>query len=79
MTALGIADMHGKDGRGWPQVVLGALAAYVVYFAVRSALQTSGFIAQAYAMYHCVISVMHFLRAKDFVPDIIRRCVACIV
>lgn len=35
MTALGIADMHGKEAAGWPQLVLAALAAYVVYFAVR--------------------------------------------
>ncbi|CAL8465629.1 g5165 [Coccomyxa elongata] len=43
MTALGIADMHGRDGRGWPQIVLGLLTAYVVYFAaVCMRMQSAG-------------------------------------
>jgi len=34
MTALGLADMHGMDGRGVPQLILAGLSAYLVYFAV---------------------------------------------
>ena len=66
MTALGIADMHGKECRGWPQIILGALAAYLLSFAVRLPSQPlSGPMAPVFVALHNIIMVTHFFKAKE--------------
>ncbi|BDA48935.1 probable chitin synthase 4 at N-terminal half [Coccomyxa sp. Obi] len=56
MAARGIADMHGNEAGGSAQLVLAALAAYVVYFAVMCMrVQSAGKWRGAHLMVHMLL------------------------